>query len=169
MSMYKNIKQTFKSEYKGRTEAYKERLAAWGNDPAVLRVKKPTNIARARELGYKAKQGVIIARVKVKKGNRKRPTVGGGRKPSKTGRFFSRAKSMQSIAEERASKKFSNCEVLNSYFVGETGTTKFYEIILLDKSSPSIQGDAAYRNIISKGGRAERGLTSSGKKYRGLE
>ena len=34
---------------------------------AIERVEKPTNIKKARMLGYKAKQGFIIVRVRVKK------------------------------------------------------------------------------------------------------
>lgn len=166
MGAYKYIQNTFVNEYKDRTDEYKNRLTQWNKENSTMRVDKPTNIARAKKLGYKDKQGVIIVRIKVRKGRRKRATVGGGRKPSKSGRFFSRQISLQSIAEERASKHYSNCEVLNSYYVGDTGSYKFYEVILLDKNSPVIKKDKVYKNIINQSGRAERALTSSGKKHR---
>jgi len=82
--------------------------------------------------------------------------------------FFAYRKSYQSVAEERANRKFSNAEVLNSYYVGEDGSYIFYEVILLDRSSPSIQNDKEYKNIIKQRGRVYRGLTSSGRKHRGL-
>ena len=168
MGMYKNIKKTFINEYKDRSDIYKSKLAEWSKEPPVSRIGKPTNLSRARNLGYKAKEGIKIARVRVRKGNRKRATVGGGRKPSKSGRYFSRSKSLQSIAEERAAKKFTNCEIMNSYFVGEIGTDRFYEVIMLDKSSKALQADAGYSHILKNQHRAERGLTSSGRKHRGI-
>jgi large subunit ribosomal protein L15e len=167
MSFYKSIKSTLMDEYKGRTAPYKARLTKWGAEPPITRVEHPTNIARARELGYKAKQGVIVARVRIIGGKKKRATVGGGRKPSKSGRYFSRQKSNQSIAEERAATKFSNCEVLNSYFVGDAGSNKYFEVILLDRESPSVRANPQFMQVIGQPKRAFRGLTSSGR-HRGL-
>ena len=168
MTLYKQMRETFISEYKERADAYKERIVKWGSEPPVIRIQKPTNIARARNLGYKAKQGVVMARVQILGGKKKRPTNSGGRKPSKSGRYFSRQKSTQAIAEERAARRFTNCEVLNSYFVGSAGSKKFFEIILLEKSNPSVLADPEYRRIVDQQGRAPRGLTASGRRHRGL-
>ena len=168
MPFYKSVKQSFIQEYKDRSSIYKERIVKWNSEPPIIRIEKPTNIARARELGYKAKQGVVVARVRVIGGKKKRPTVSGGRKPSKSGRFFSRAKSSQSIAEERAGKRFMNCEILNSYFVGEAGANKFFEVILLEKTNPVILEDQQYRAVVQQQRRVERGLTRSGRSHRGI-
>lgn len=166
MGAYSIIQDTFEKEYNTRSDEYKNRLTTWGKENSVVRIERPTNISRAHELGYKAKQGVIVARVRIKKGKRKRQKADGGRKPSKNGRFFSRALSLQSISEKRASSKFANCEVLNSYYVGDVGSYKYFEVILLDKSSPVITKDKVYKGIVSQTGRAERGLTSVSKKSR---
>ena len=168
MGAYKNIKSTFIGEYKERSKPYADRLLQWRAESPIMKVERPTNIARARELGYKAKEGVIIVRSKVKGGTKKRQKVGGGRKPSKSGKFFSRKKSMKSIAEDRAARKFVNYEVLNSYFVGKSGSDSFFEVIMLQKDSPSIINDAYYRNIAENKGRSYRGLTYSGRKHRGI-
>ncbi len=168
MGIYQHIDRTFQEEYANRSEILKRRITEWRNGPAVERVDKPTNIARARKLGYKAKEGVIVARVKVERGLRKRRKMRGGRKPSKSGRFYAYRKSLQSMAEERAARRFSNCEVLNSYYVGEDGSYKFFEAILLDRSHPAIMSDPFYAGIIGSRGRAYRGLTSSGIKHRGI-
>lgn len=168
MGIYKHIDQTFQEEYSNRDEILKRRITQWRAEPTVTRVERPTNIARARKLGYKAKEGVIVARVKVDRGLRTRPKVRGGRKPSKSGRFFAYRKSLQSMAEERAARKFSNCEVLNSYYVGEDGSYKFFETILLDRSHPAITSDPYYAGIIAAKGRAYRGLTASGVRHRGM-
>ena len=169
MGVYKYIKETIRSEYKTRSPEYKSRLIKWNAEPPIMRVDRPTNISRARELGYRAKEGIIVARVMVHGGARKRKTHGGGRKPSKSGRYFTNAKSLQSIAEERASRKYGNFEVLNSYFVGAAGATKFYEVLLLDRNSESLKSDRHYAGVVKATGRAFRGTTSSGRKHRGIE
>ena len=168
MGAYKYMKENFQAEFSSRNDALRNRIVQWRDEPSVNRIQKPTNLGRARELGYRAKQGVVVVRVRVRKGMRKREKPRGGRKPSKAGRFFSYDKSLQSIAEERASRKFLNCEVLNSYYIGEDGEYKFFEAILLDRSHPSVQNDSRYAEIISQKGRAFRGLTSAGKRHRGL-
>lgn len=168
MGAYKYIKESFQQSYKERSDDLKNRLTAWNRQPTLNRVEKPTNIARARELGYKDKQGVVVIRARVNKGLRKREKVGGGRKPSKSGRFFARKKSLQAIAEERSSRAYSNCEVLNSYYIGEDGKSKYYEVILLDRAHGSILSDPSYANVINSRGRAYRGLTASGRRHRGM-
>ncbi len=166
--MYKQMKQTIRSEYKDRSVQYKQRIIKWNTESPVTRVDRPTNLARARELGYKAKEGVLVARVRLSGGTRKRKHAAGGRKPSKSGRYFTRSKSLQAIAEERASRKFSNYEALNSYFVGAAGAKRFYEVILLEKNRSTIVSDPQYMHIVSQNGRAFRGLTSAGKRHRGI-
>ncbi len=166
--MYKEMKTSFINEYKQRNEIYRNRITQWRSEQPVKRIEKPTNIARARELGYKAKTGVLVVRVRVKGGKKKRDTVGGGRKPSKSGRFFSMTKSLQAIAEERAARRYSNCEVLNSYFIGDAGSDKFFEIILIDRNAPQILADPEYKRIIAQKGRAYRGLTYVGRRHRGI-
>lgn len=168
MNSYKHISVSFQKEYGARAQILKDRLILWRREPAVVRLARPTNIARARSLGYKAKQGVMVARVKVQRGLSKRPKPHRGRKPSKYGRFFAFRKSLQSRAEDRAARRFSNCEVLNSYYVGEDGTNKFFEVILLDRAHPAVANDRLYAGVVSQPGRAYRGLTSSGRKHRGI-
>jgi len=45
-----------------------ERVMRWRKQPAMVRVEKPTRLGRARKLGYKAKQGFVVARVRVRRG-----------------------------------------------------------------------------------------------------
>ena len=49
------------------------------------------------------------------------------------------AKSLQKMAEERAAKKFPNLKVKNSYWVGQDGRSKWFEIILVDPNHPIIK------------------------------
>ena len=168
MNAYKYINRSFQQDYKTRSTLLKQRIAVWRSESPVERIERPTNIARAREIGYKAKQGIVIVRVRIDRGLSKRRKIKAGRKPSKSGMFYAFRKSLQARAEERASNKFTNCEALNSYFVGEDGNYKFFEVIMLDRSHPAIMNDPIYANIIASRGRATRGLTSAGKKFRGL-
>jgi large subunit ribosomal protein L15e len=77
-------------------------------------------------------------------------------------------KNYQAIAEERANKSFVNCEVLNSYYVGEDGKSYWYEVILVDRAHPSVLADKRTAGITRQRGRAYRGLTSAGRRTRGL-
>ncbi|KAI9075802.1 hypothetical protein K1719_042288 [Acacia pycnantha] len=76
----------------------------------------------------------------------------------------------RSVAEERAGRKLGGLRVLNSYWVNEDSTYKYYEIILVDVAHNAIRNDPRITwlcNPVHKH-RELRGLTSAGKKYRGL-
>ncbi len=164
MGLYSQLKITWKDKQQRRLN-----VINWAKEPVCVRVERPTRLDRARALGYKAKQGYIIVRYRINKGVSKRETPSGGRKPLKAGKTrITPAKSLKRVAEERASKKYPNMEVLNSYYVGESGKYKWYEIILVDRSHPVIKADKKINWIANKRGRAHRGLTSAGKKGRGL-
>ncbi|MEM5870716.1 MAG: 50S ribosomal protein L15e, partial [Candidatus Aenigmatarchaeota archaeon] len=77
-------------------------------------------------------------------------------------------KSLQLIAEEKAARKYRNLEVLNSYLVADDGVYKYFEIIMVDPHHPVIKSDKNINWICNQRGRVFRGLTSAGKKMRGL-
>jgi large subunit ribosomal protein L15e len=77
-------------------------------------------------------------------------------------------KNYQAIAEMRANKAFPNCEVLNSYYVAEDGKNYWYEVILADKANPSVLADQKTAWVSTAHGRTFRGITSAGRKHRGL-
>ncbi|NIR13251.1 MAG: 50S ribosomal protein L15e [Desulfobacterales bacterium] len=148
-----------------------KRVIRWRKQPVVARVDRPTRLGRARKLGYKAKQGFLVARVRVRRGglHRPRPTMGRSQKRMGVAKLKP-AKSLRLIAEERAARKFPNLEVLNSYWVWEDGRFKWFEVILVDPHHPAIQSDRDLNWICEKEhrGRVFRGLTSAGKEIRGL-
>ena len=170
--MYKYIARAWKrpkDSYVG--SLLKERLPRWKEEGSVVRISKPTRLDRARALGYKAKQGFVVVRVRIRRGGRRKERPRKGRKPSKMGvSKFTPKKSLQWIAEERAARRYPNLEVLNSYWVGEDGKYKYYEVILVDPNHPAIKSDREINWICGKAhkGRVFRGLTSAGKKSRGL-
>ena len=168
--MYKHLATLWKKPSEGLGEIQKVRLVQWRSELVVTRTEKPTRIDRARSLGYKAKQGFVVSRVRVNRGGRKTPQVAGGRRPMRSGRFFTLNKPKQQVAEEKAATKYKNMEVLNSYWVGEDGKYKWYEVIMVDTSHPSVKKDKDLKWIVSgkQKGRVNRGLTSAGKKSRGM-
>jgi len=147
------------------------RAVEWRRQPAVFRIEKPTRLDRARKLGYKAKQGFVLARVRVgRSGFRKRRPTSGRRQKKMGVAKYKLAKSTKLVAEERANKEFPNLEVLNSYWIWEDGRYKWFEVIMVDPSHPAIQSDKNINWICSSThrGRVYRGLTSAGKEVRGL-
>ncbi len=171
-SMYHYIAEAWKRPFDEELAVLmKQRLIKWRREPAIVRVEKPTRLDRARALGYKAKQGFIVVRVRVRKGGRRKPRPDKGRRPKRMGVYgYAPAKSLRLIAEERAARKYPNLEVLNSYYVGEDGNYKWFEVILVDPHHPAICRDPETKWICNKvhKGRVFRGLTSAGKKMRGL-
>jgi len=148
-----------------------ERLLTWRREHTVTRLEHPTRLDRARAVGYRAKEGFFVVRVRVRRGGQRKRAIIAGRRPKHKGILrMTLAKSLRRIAEERAQKHFPNLEVLNSYWVGEDGKQKFFEIILVDPDHPEILADPKINWIAAPAqrGRAYRGLTSSGKEGRGL-
>lgn len=171
MGMYKYIQKLWKKPKENLGDVWKERLIKWRREGSIKRVERPTRIDRARNLGYKAKQGFVVVRSRVPRGGRKTPNPRGGRRTKRSGRYHTPKKSKQRIAEERANKKFPNLEVLNSYYLAEDGEHKWYEVIMVDPNHPSIKTDDDINWICdsSQKGRVYRGKTSKGKKGRGLK
>ncbi len=142
MSMYKYIAETWK---KLRTSPEFKRYMTlkrmeWRRGKTVQRIERPTRPDRAHALGYKAKQGYIVVRVRVSKGGLSKipPTL--GRRQKRTGiSKIKRQKSMQTIAEERAKRKYRNMRVLGSYYLGEDGRYRWYEVILRDDHHPAVK------------------------------
>ncbi len=162
---------TKKLKRKEREKIIKYRRSEWKDAPAIEKIDKPSKPERARELGYKAKQGVVMARVRVRRGGRRKERPNKGRRPKRMGvNKITPEKSIQLIAEGRVGRKFPNLEVLNSYKVGEDGKYHYFEVILLDPNHPVVQEDPDLNWVTdsSQTGRVHRGLTGEGKSSRGL-
>ena len=152
-------------------ELMRQRLVEWRKQRTVTRIERPTRLDRARKLGYKAKQGFVIVRARVRRGGLRKVRPRSGRRPKRMGvHKFKPAKSLRLIGEERAARKFPNMEVLNSYWVGEDGKSKWFEVILVDPNHPVIRSDKDINWIMEKQHhrRVFRSLTSAGKKIRSL-
>ena len=151
-------------------ELMRQRMREWRRGLAIVRVPKPTMLDRAHALGYKAKQGVIVVRARVRKGGRRKARPSRGRRPKRMGVLkLVPKKSIRLIAEERAARKYPNLQVLNSYPLGSDGRHEYFEVIMLDPSHPVIRSDPELSRIaLTTPGRVFRGLTSAGRRARGL-
>ncbi len=170
-SAYRYISETFQKQENTYPSSNWHLLIELRSSPSVHRIERPSNLSRARTLGYKAKQGFIVVRSKIRKGSMRklRPTM--GRKPGNLGvTKITAKKNLQRIAEERASKRYPNLVTLNSYYLIEDGRHKWYEVIMVDPHHPRIMSDPNMKWISKPKNkrRSPRGLTSAGKRGRGL-
>ena len=174
--LYQHVRETWNNPKATQSHQQRQdRMVQWRREPVNCRIDKPTRIDAARRLGYKAKQGVIMVRTRVRRGGLRKGKIHMKRKPSKAGiNKITMAKNTQRIAEERVNRHFPNLEVLNSYWVGQDGKHKYYEVIMIDTHHPAIINDKQL-GVFSRAngkrahrGRAYRGKTSAGKRGRGL-
>ena len=168
MGMYKYVREAWKKPHEGLKKLWQERQVKWRQEEATVRIERPTRIDRARSQGYKAKPGFIIVRQRVNRGGRQREQIRHPRRPKAMSRRKDLTMNYQAVSENRAARKYPNCEVLNSYYVGHDGLHYWYEIILVDRHNPSIMADEKISWIMDHRGRSERGLTSAGRRGRGL-
>jgi large subunit ribosomal protein L15e len=165
--MYHYIREAWK---KPDIKVLRERMIEWRKSQRFVKVDKPLRLDRARALGYKDKKGFVVIRVRVLRGGHKRSRPNKGRRGKRMHTRKNLKMNYRWIAEQRVAKKYTNLEVLNSYQIGKDGKHYFYEVILVDRERPEIKNDKTI-NWVTKSGnkkRAFRGLTSAGKKSRGL-
>jgi large subunit ribosomal protein L15e len=170
-SGYKYVKETFEKHEKGYMSPDWYRGIEYRKGKSIERIENPTNIHRARTLGYKAKQGYIMVRARIRKGGMHKVRPKRGRKPRALGvKKYTTGKNLQWIAEERVQRKYPNMQVLNSYKLFSDGRHWYYEVILVDPNHPVVNSDPNIKWISepAHNKRVTRGLTSAGKKARGL-
>merc|ERR1712157_173588 len=112
-------------------------------------------------------------RVGIRRGNRKRPLHKGivHGKPCNQGiNQLKLNKNMKNVAEARVGRRFANLRVLNSYWINQDACMTYYEVILVDYSHTKIRNDPKINWIVNPvhKHRECRGLTSAGRKSRGL-
>ncbi|KAJ5308784.1 hypothetical protein N7508_004163 [Penicillium antarcticum] len=140
---------------------------------AIHRASRPSRPDKARRLGYKAKQGYVIYRARVRRGGRKRPVPKGATYGKPTNHGVNQLKyqrALKSTAEERVGRRAANLRVLNSYWINQDSTYKYFEVICVDPQHKAIRRDARINWICAPvhKHRESRGLTATGKKSRGI-
>lgn len=171
-SAYSYIREAWQQPDEGKLgELQWQRKQQWRREGTFERVDRPTRLDKARSLGYKAKQGIVVVRTRVRKGTARKSRFKAGRRSKRQGvNRITRGKNLQRISEERTARKYPNLEVLNSYWVGEDGSHKWFEVILVDPNHPAIENDDDLNWICDSSNRRRvfRGLTSAGRQHRGL-
>merc|ERR1719281_95731 len=124
-------------------------------------------------LGYKAKQGFCVYRVRVKRGDRKKRVAKGivYGKPCHQGvKKWKATKNLRSVTEERIGRKCGGLRVLNSYWVAQDVVNKWFEVVMVDPFHKCIRDDPRINWICNSTmkHRELRGLTAAGRMARGL-
>jgi large subunit ribosomal protein L15e len=135
--------------WKDNSTELRAKAVIWRKQNAVTRVDKPSRITRARRLGYKAKQGITVVRMRVGTGGMRKQRPRGGRRPKHLGvTRIKAAVSMKQVAERRVLERYPNMKLLGSYFLYKDGMHYWFEIILADPSHPSIAKDKELRKRV---------------------
>jgi large subunit ribosomal protein L15e len=165
--MYHYIQQAWK---KPDAETLRKRMVEWRHSGVFTKVDKPLRLDRARALGYKDKKGIVVIRVRLKRGGHTRPRPNKGRRSKRMHTRKNLQMNYKTIAEQRVARRYKNLEVLNSYQIGKDGMNYFFEVILADPTKQEIKNDKTMNWVCKPKNkqRALRGLTSAAKKSRGL-
>ena len=149
MPMYRQIAKTWQDIFHEKAGGIRARAVELRKEPAMVRVDRPWRLDRARALGYKAKEGVVVVRMRVSRGGmrRKRPTS--GRRPKHMGVLkIKSAVSSKSVAERRALERHPNMRLLGSYLVWQDGIHSWFEVIMVDPMHPAVKSDYNYRRTL---------------------
>ena len=137
--------------WKENAPELRERVVGWRKQSAVTRIAKPSRIERARRLGYKAKQGIIVVRMRVGTGGMRKPRPTGGRRPKHLGVTRIKADdNMKTVAQRRVLERYPNMKILGSYFIYKDGKHYWFEVILADPEHPRIVQDKELNKRISQ-------------------
>tara|TARA_B110000014_G_C20109682_1_gene584333 strand:- start:1644 stop:2288 length:645 start_codon:yes stop_codon:yes gene_type:complete len=135
--------------WKQNSPELRQRAILWRKQNAVTRIDKPSRLLRARRLGYKAKQGIIVIRMRVGTGGMRKQRPRGGRRPKHLGVTRIKADdNMKKVAQRRVLERYPNMELLGSYFLYKDGMHYWYEVILADPSHPRIIKDKELRKRV---------------------
>jgi large subunit ribosomal protein L15e len=147
--MYRQIAKTWQDIFHEKGGDIRARAVELRKQPAMLRVDQPWRLDRAHALGYKAKEGVVVIRMRVSRGGmrKKRPTSGRRSKHMGVLKIKS-AVSSQQVAERRATERHPNLKLLGSYLVWKDGMHAWFECILIDPMHPAIRKDFDYRRTL---------------------
>lgn len=153
MGAYKYLEELWKKK-QSDVMRFIMRIRTWEfrQMPRIVRATRSSRPDKARRLGYKAKQGYVIYRSRVRRGGRKNPVAKGCvyGKPVNAGvNELKPKRNLRSLAEERVGRVMGNLRVLNSYWVAQDGTHKYYEVICIDPFHNAIRNDPAINWIVS--------------------
>jgi len=141
--------QTWLKMWKENSTILRDKAVLWRKQNAIIRLEKPSRIQKARRLGYKAKQGIIVIRMRVGTGGMRKKRPRGGRRPKHLGVTRIKADvTMQQVAERRVLQKYPNMTLLGSYYLYKDGFHYWFEVILADPAHPRIAKDKELRKRV---------------------
>lgn len=137
--------------WKENANVLKNRAIDWRNQPTMLRIERPSKIDRARRLGYKAKQGFTVVRIRVGRGGMRKQRPKAGRRQKHIGVVrIKQSDSMRKVAERRVAKKHPNMKVIGSYYLYKDGINYWFECILVDKNHPAVYKDKELKHMLNR-------------------
>ncbi|TPX30767.1 hypothetical protein SmJEL517_g05753 [Synchytrium microbalum] len=127
MGAYKYLEELYKKK-QSDVIRFLLRIRCWEYRQlnVIHRASRPSRPDKARRLGYKAKQGYVIYRIRVRRGGRKRPVPKGQVYGKPKGQGINQLKyqrSLKTTAEERVGRKCPNLRVLNSYWINQASAS----------------------------------------------
>ena len=144
--MYREISKTWRSMVKQASPALKSRAIQWRRGATVQRLDRPTRLDRARSLGYKAKQGFVVVRIKVTRGGMRQKRPVSGRRPKHMGVLKIKGHfSSQDTANRRVLQKYPNMKLVGSYPVYQDGRYIWFEVILADSHQATLTSSSDFR------------------------
>jgi len=144
--MHNYMTATWANMWKSNNDVLKSKAVVWRTEEVIHKINRPSRLDRARRLGYKAKQGIVVIRIRVGRGGMRKQRPVSGRRPKHFGVVrIKQGINMRKVAESRISKKFPNLEVLGSYYLHKDGRYLWYEVILADPHHPAIFNDKEMR------------------------
>ncbi|HUI00256.1 MAG TPA: 50S ribosomal protein L15e [Nitrososphaerales archaeon] len=144
--MYSQIGETWQKVFKDKSGDILQRAVALRRGPTMERLDRPSRLDKARMLGYKAKEGVVVVRIRVAAGGMRRPRPVSGRRPKHMGVLRMKSdESVQRVAERRVKERHANLKLIGSYLLWVDGKHRWFECVLVDPNHPAIKKDYDYR------------------------
>ena len=79
----------------------RERMIEWRKGNTIVKVDKPLRLDRARALGYKAKKGIVVVRVRIGRGGRRKTRPKKGRRTKRMTVRKTLKMNYKEVAEQR--------------------------------------------------------------------
>ncbi len=137
---YSYMKESWQNPTAESKDWLRRSAISWRREPVVKRIARPTKLVTARNLGYKPKPGIVMVRVRIRRGGARKPRPVSGRRQKAMGSSkFTRSLSLRRIAEKRVAKRYPNLTVRDSYHLFSDGVSHWFEVILFDLQRPGLQ------------------------------
>lgn len=142
MGIYALMNSMWRERPNELRELLRQRRIRWRREPSVVRIEKPIRLDKAKMLGYKAKQGFVVLRVRVRRGGFSRPRPNSGRRPKAIGAVLHKVNvTMLEEAINRCVKKYPNLYPLGGYPLTYDSLYYWFEVIMIDPYHPAIVSD----------------------------